>query len=70
MKFNAQKLKALRAELGYTVEELSQHIAADGHKITKQSISNWESGLKCPTLKSVLILCSFFKRPIPYFFGK
>lgn len=47
--FRASRLKALREGLGLTQDEFGQRLG-----VTKQAVSQWESGQTEPTISSLL----------------
>ena len=48
-------IKTLRGNMGLSQEEL-----ADAVYVTRQTISNWETGKSYPDVKSLLLLSGFF----------
>lgn len=48
-------IKTLRSNMGLSQEEL-----ADAVYVTRQTVSNWETGKSYPDIKSLLLLANFF----------
>lgn len=60
-KIIAQQIKLLRAKMGWTQEQL-----ADKMGVSKQSVSNWETGFKVPRMGELQKLSDIFKVNIGY----
>ncbi|MBQ2052412.1 MAG: helix-turn-helix transcriptional regulator, partial [Bacilli bacterium] len=52
----AQKLNELRKSRGFSQEDLGEKI-----NVTRQTISNWESGLSTPDMDSIVALAKLFE---------
>ncbi len=52
----AQKLNELRKSRGFSQEDLGEKI-----NVTRQTISNWESGLSTPDMDSIIALAKLFE---------
>ncbi|MFD0669692.1 helix-turn-helix domain-containing protein [Ramlibacter sp. MAHUQ-53] len=53
-----QRLKTLRKAKGLTLERLGKALGPGGEDVSKQAVSNWESGRYVPTLDLVPEICA------------
>lgn len=64
----SQKLKSLRKQHGWTMEELAKRLSDDsGRNIKKGRVSVWESGQNEPNFRVVQSIGSVFNVSIDYF---
>lgn len=64
----SQKLKSLRKQHGWTMEELANRLSDDsGRSIKKGRVSVWESGQNEPSFRIVQSIGSVFNISIDYF---
>ena len=60
----AQKLKTLRLEKGLTQAEVSKELG-----LTRNAFSNYEMGIREPSLDTLKKICKFFDISADYFLG-
>lgn len=61
MQFIVERMKDLRTERGYTQEYVIER--------TRLNLSQYETGIRMPSLDSLAILCRFYKIPLNEFFS-
>ena len=71
MNFNGDKLRKMRIESGYEIDDfLFELYLSTKFRTSRQTLSKWESGKGSPSGKSIYALCKHFNKPVEYFFDK
>lgn len=61
----APRLRQLRLELGWTLDQVAQVTGASG----RQVVGHWETGKRTPELRSLLLLSLWYGCSLDYLFG-
>lgn len=71
MMFMSKRLIQLRKKNKLSLEKLAVAIGQKtGYSVTRQTLENWEKGRFKPSVEGLISICSFFDRPIGYFFDQ
>jgi transcriptional regulator with XRE-family HTH domain len=63
--FNRNSIRVLRMSKGLSLEKFAEEA---GGGLTKQHVSNWETGKSMPSLRSLLRIINKFSVPMDIFF--
>lgn len=67
--FLPEKIKQLREDKGYSQEDLMIALANEGHRVSRPTISNWETGDSTPDANDLYFLGQVFNKPVKAFFS-
>ena len=71
MVFVSEKIRQLRREKGYSLEQMARMLRVKtGHKVSRNSIHQWEQGKNFPSVKSLMAVAEFYGKEINFFFDK
>lgn len=62
-RFDGKRLREARIDAGLTMEALARRL-----DVSLSNVSNWEVKGHCPNGPSLVLLASFFQRPVESFF--
>jgi len=65
--FSGKVLKELREEAGLSLDALANELKATGLDVSRQTILNMENGISVPDINELIIIASFFKKPLKVF---
>lgn len=69
--FLSDRFKQCRKESGLSLERLALEIfKKTDHRVSRQTLENWEKGRNQPELSGIIALSCFFERPLEYFFDQ
>lgn len=67
--FKFQNLKRCREDKELTQTDLVFELDKLSLRISRQTLLNWEAGVTTPDVNDIVIIASFFNKPVQYFFG-
>ena len=67
--FSHEALKQFREELGMSQEQLMIEMANSGVKVSRPTISNWETGDSVPDANALVILSQVLRKSVKNFFA-
>ncbi|VBB06477.1 Hypothetical protein LUCI_1709 [Lucifera butyrica] len=59
-----ERLRALRSSQNLTLEQLAEELG-----LVKQTINNWEKGVRAPSLEASIALAEYFNVSLDYLVG-
>lgn len=62
-RFDGKRLREARTDAGLTMEALARHL-----DVSLSNVTNWELRGTCPSGPTLVLLASFFQRPVESFF--
>jgi|GEM_PF-6229925 len=65
--FSGKVLKELREEAGLSLDALANELKTEGLDVSRQTILNMENGISVPDINELIIIASFFKKPLKVF---
>jgi transcriptional regulator with XRE-family HTH domain len=69
MRFDSKKIKEARVALRLSGEDFCDLLIDNGLKISRQTLSNWETGETSPTVDQFAVLFVTLNQPISFFFA-
>lgn len=66
--FTYQKIRECRDELGLSQEDLMIELANRGCRVSRPTLTRWETGDSIPDANELAVIAMFFRKPVKYFF--
>lgn len=66
--FMPKRITECREAIGITQEELMICLSNEGLKVSRPTLSNWETGNSVPDANDLVALTRVFSKPLKYFF--